>query len=92
MSALARALLADLGPDDLRELAAALAPYLPAPHPRVDGGWIDSRRAAEHLGVSRDALKRLTAARAIPFQQERPGARCWFRRTDLDAWRMGRLT
>ena len=30
---------------------------------------------------------RMTAERRIPFSQDRPGARCWFRRSDLDRWR-----
>lgn len=85
---LARALLEELraDPDALRELAEALAPFLPAPEPAQDR-WLTSAEAALHLGLSKAALHRLTAARAIPFEQDGPGARCWFKHSQLDAWR-----
>jgi excisionase family DNA binding protein len=84
MSGLARALLAELGPDDLAELAERLRPYLPAPSEPATDGWLDSRRAADYLGISRDALHRLTAERAVPFHQDRPGGRLYFLRSELD--------
>ena len=84
MSALASALLAELGPEDLRALAEALAPYLAPP---AEDAWLGTREAAEHLGVSRSRLHRLTASRAIPFTQDVAGGKCHFRRSDLDAWR-----
>jgi excisionase family DNA binding protein len=87
MSDLARALVAALDPDDLAVLARMLAPYLPAPAPAVEDRWLDTRQAAEHLGVSVHALHRLTAARSVPFRQDAPGGRCYFRRSELDAWR-----
>jgi excisionase family DNA binding protein len=87
MSALTRALLADLDPDDLRELAERLAPYLPAPAPPAEDRWLTTQEAAEYLGMTTTALHRLTAARAIPFEQAKPGAKCWFKRSALDAWR-----
>jgi hypothetical protein len=49
--------------------------------------WMTTRQAAEYLGLSVAALHRLTAARAVPFEQGRPNARCWFQRRALDAWR-----
>jgi hypothetical protein len=59
---------------------------------RPEDGWLDTRRAADYLGLSVHALHKLTAARAVPFEQEGPGCRCWFKRSDLDAWvRAGRL-
>jgi excisionase family DNA binding protein len=92
VSALARALLDELGPDDLAELAARLAPFLPAPEDPAPDGWLSTREAASHLGISVNALHKLTAARAIRFEQAKPGGRCWFRRSDLDAWRAGEAT
>jgi hypothetical protein len=85
MSALARAILDELEPDDLEQLARALAPYLPA----RDGvaGWLDTKAAATHLGITVNALHKLTRERAIPFSQAGPGGKCYFRRSDLDAWR-----
>jgi excisionase family DNA binding protein len=85
MSNLGRALIADLNPDDLADLAELLAPYLP--RSTADDGWMNTRAAAEYLGMSVSALHRLTAAREIPCSQDGPGARCFFRRSDLDGWR-----
>jgi excisionase family DNA binding protein len=87
MMALARALLADLDPDDLRELADRLAPYLPPQAPPREDRWLNTREAATYLGMSTNALHKLTASRSVPFEQAGPGARCYFRRADLDAWR-----
>jgi excisionase family DNA binding protein len=88
VSALARALLADLDQDDLRELAERLAPYLPTPTPPAEDRWLTTREAAEYLGMTSNALHKLTAERSIPFTQDAPGARCYFKRSDLDAWRV----
>lgn len=56
--------------------------------------WLDSRRAAEYLGVHRDTLRKLAAERAIPAEQDGPGCKLFFRRADLDEWRRagGRTT
>jgi excisionase family DNA binding protein len=70
-------------------LAAGIASRLPSTSDTAAAadGWLSSRQAAEYLGITLAALHRLTASRRIPFSQDRPGARCWFRRGDLDAWR-----
>jgi excisionase family DNA binding protein len=49
--------------------------------------WFDSRHAADYLGVHRDTLRKLAAARAIPAEQDGPGCKLYFRRCDLNAWR-----
>jgi excisionase family DNA binding protein len=92
MSALARALLAELGPEELAVLAERLQPFLrgagvPVPAAASDG-WMTTKQAAEYLGISVHALHRLTAAREIPFSQAGPGARCFFKKSDLDEWRV----
>ena len=92
MSQLAAALIGQLDDDALAELAARLEPFLPRPALAEGDRWLNTRQAAEYLGISLNALHRLTAARAIPFEQDRPGAKCWFRRSELDAWRRGGLT
>ena len=87
VSALGRALLDQLGPDDLEWLAERLAPYLPAAAAPADDGWLDSRAAAQYAGCSYDALKKAMARREVDFSQDRPGGRAYFRRADLDEWR-----
>lgn len=88
MSALARALLDDLTADDLARLAERLAPFLrPADPPAGDDGWLTTKQAAGYLGITTNALHKLTAERRVPFQQSGPGARCYFRRAELDEWR-----
>jgi excisionase family DNA binding protein len=56
--------------------------------PQTDG-WLDMGQAAAYLGLTRNALRKYTAARTIPFEQDIPGAKCWFKRCELDAWRRG---
>jgi hypothetical protein len=90
VSPLARALLDELGPEDLAELAARLAPYLPTTMPADGDRWMATAEASAYLGITTTALHKLTAARAIPFEQEGPGCKCYFRRGDLDAWRSRR--
>jgi excisionase family DNA binding protein len=51
--------------------------------------WLDSRRAAEYLGVHRHTVRKLAAERAIPSEQDGPGCKLYFRRSELDAWRNG---
>jgi excisionase family DNA binding protein len=53
----------------------------------VENEWLDTRRAAEYLGVHRDGLRRLAAEGVIPAEQAGAGCKLYFRRSDLDAWR-----
>ena len=52
-----------------------------------DDGWLNSKDAAAYLGITANALHKLTSARTLPFSQERPGGACYFQRADLDAYR-----
>ena len=88
MSALARALLDELDDEALDALADRLAHRLRPAAPAPDG-WLDAKRAAAFLGITANALHKLTAARVIPFEQEGPGCKLWFRRSELDGWRRG---
>lgn len=54
---------------------------------RERDGWLDTRRAAEYLGIGRDSLRRLAAERVIPTEQAAVGCKLYFRRSDLDEWR-----
>ena len=86
---LAAAVVAALDDRALDTLADLLAPKLelrlkPA---AVEDGWLDAKRAAVYLGLSVNALHKLTGERAIPFEQEGPGCKVWFKRSGLDSWR-----
>jgi hypothetical protein len=89
---LARALLDAIDDDALELLAERLAPRLMgrlAQSEAREDRWLDSKRAAEYLGITPNALYKLTAAREVPFEQDGPGCKCWFRQSELDAWRQG---
>jgi excisionase family DNA binding protein len=68
-------------------LATKLAAQLGVTSARGDDDWLDTRRAAEYLGVHRDTLRKLAAERAVPAEQDGPGCKLFFRRGDLDEWR-----
>ena len=72
--------LADLVADRVLE-------QLGAPARQREDEWLDTRRAAEYLGIGRDSVRRLAAERAIPTEQAGVGCKLYFRRPDLDAWR-----
>jgi len=48
--------------------------------------WMSGEKAAKYLDVSAERLRKLQARRQIPFHQEAPGCRVFFRRRDLDDW------
>ncbi len=91
---LAASLVAALDEPALDALAERLTPRLQArlaAELRSDPDeWLGSRQAAVHLGMTVNALHRLTAARGLPFAQRAPGCRCYFRRSELDRWLEGR--
>lgn len=68
-------------------VAAAVAQRLDAGTADPRPEWLDSRAAAEYLGLHRDTLRKLAAERAIPAEQDGPGCKLFFRRSDLDEWR-----
>ena len=89
---LAAAIVGALDDPALDRLADLLAARLAArikTDDQTSAEWLDVAGAAAHLGLTRHALHKLTAARAIPFEQDAPGCKLWFRRTDLDHWRRG---
>jgi excisionase family DNA binding protein len=49
--------------------------------------WLDSRGAADYLGLHPDTVRKLAAERAIPAEQDAPGCKLFFLRHDLDEWR-----
>ena len=68
------------------ELAAVLEPHLERDSP-VDDAWMTSEQAAAYLDLAQTSLHKLTSARTIPFEQEGPNCNCYFKRSELDAWR-----
>jgi excisionase family DNA binding protein len=78
------ALIARLPDSALDALAQRLASRLTVGAP---DRWLSTHEAAAYLGITANALHKLTARRAIEFEQAKPGAKCWFRKSDLDAWR-----
>jgi excisionase family DNA binding protein len=68
-------------------LADRVAARLTEPLQQRADEWLDSRRAAEYLGIGRDSLRRLAAERSIPTEQAGTGCKLYFRRSDLDTWR-----
>jgi excisionase family DNA binding protein len=72
----------------LAELVAdRVAARLAEPQRQRADEWLDSRRAAEYLGIGRDSLRRLAAEGSIPTEQAGVGCKLFFRRSDLDTWR-----
>jgi excisionase family DNA binding protein len=78
-------------PDELLEqLAEQIAARLRQPvyedaNPSVSP-WLTFEQAREYLGFSRDALYKLTAAKAIPVRKKQDGQGLRFRRDELDQW------
>jgi hypothetical protein len=75
-------------PGTAERVAGLLAPYI-APPAHVDDGWLSTKAAAAYLGITPNALHKATGAKALPFEQETPNSKCWFRRSDLDNYRRG---
>jgi excisionase family DNA binding protein len=48
--------------------------------------WLTFEQAREYLGFSRDALYKLTAAKAIPVRKKQDGQGLRFHRDELDQW------
>jgi excisionase family DNA binding protein len=71
----------------VQRIADAVAARLAAESTDQDDEWLDSRAAAEYLGVHRDTLRKLAAERAIPAEQDGRGCKLYFRRVALDEWR-----
>jgi excisionase family DNA binding protein len=82
VSAVVRALLDELGPDDLAALAERLRPYLVA-----EDGWLGTKEAAAYAGCSVHSLRHAVARGEVEFEQACPGGKTWFRRSALDRWR-----
>jgi excisionase family DNA binding protein len=80
-----------LPPALLDELAERVAPRVAEllRDEAKEYAWLDSDQAADHLGIAKGTLHKLTSARRIPFEQDGPGCRLYFKRSELDRWRSG---
>ena len=84
---LSTALVESLDDVALQRLAERLLPYIDRRTRASEDRWLSAKDAAAHLGLSVHALHKLSAAREVPFEQDGPGCKLWFRRSDLDRWR-----
>ena len=76
-----------IGEDLLAALADRIAVRLPQPaQPRSESPWLNTEGACAYLGLTRDQLYKLTAAKAIPVRKKRHGQGLRFHRSELDAW------
>jgi excisionase family DNA binding protein len=77
-----------LSPEQIEELADLITARIERsrPSPAPDR-WMQSAEAAAYLGLSLHSLHRLTSSRLLPFSQDTPGGKCFFKRSKLDAWR-----
>jgi excisionase family DNA binding protein len=88
MTDLARALVDALDDDALEALAVRLGPRLAELlGSQREDRWLCTREAAEYLGLGLGSLHKLTARRDVPFAQDSRGGKCWFLKSELDAWR-----
>jgi excisionase family DNA binding protein len=73
--------------DQLAERVAARLP--PQPGAPAENAWLSTKEAAEHLGLTANALHKLARQGRVPHEQDGPGCKLWFRAAELDAWRRG---
>lgn len=51
--------------------------------------WMSVETAARYLDASEERVRKLKDRREIPYYQEGPGCRVFFRRSELDDWMCG---
>jgi excisionase family DNA binding protein len=78
----------EVPPELVEEIARRAAELVGASVVEAADQWLDSEGAAEYLALPRSSLHKLTSSRAIPFSQDVPGGKLYFKRSALDAWRM----
>ena len=84
----AHSLHVSLPPELVDEIAEAVVRKLALRDQHEEDRWMDAREAARYLGFKTvEPIRKLTAAREIPFSQDSPRGKCWFQRSQLDAWR-----
>jgi excisionase family DNA binding protein len=76
----------DVPPEMVEQIAMRAAELVQA---RGDDRWMTAKEAADYLALPVSTLHKLTAARAIPFEQDMAGGKLYFKRSALDRWREG---
>ena len=76
--------------EQVSALAALVANLLRA-QPQPSGSeswpeWMNVDTAARYLDCTPERVRKLVARREIPYHQEAPGCRIFFRRPELDTW------
>jgi excisionase family DNA binding protein len=76
-------------PEELVEAIAVRAAEIVVERLQVESQawpeWMGIETAARYLDCSVERLRKLQGRRQLPFHQEAPGCRVFFRRSDLDA-------
>lgn len=49
--------------------------------------WMTTDEVAQYLAIGKSEVHRLAAAGTLPSEQDGPGCKRYFRRSDLDDWR-----
>jgi excisionase family DNA binding protein len=70
----------------LAAIRDALPPVDAAPAVEPWPEWMNAQTASGYLDITVERLRKLKERGRIPFYQEGPGCRVFFKRTDLDAW------
>jgi excisionase family DNA binding protein len=78
----------DLVLDELAtRVADQIAARLGAAEDDPGDSWLDSRNAADYLGISRTTVRRLAAEGSLDTEQAGTNCKLYFRRSELDRWR-----
>lgn len=71
-------------PELLEQIAERAAEIVAGRAVPAASPWMSVDQAADYVGIPKQSLYKLTAAKAIPHAK--PGNRLLFNREDLDAW------
>nr|MBA3672998.1 helix-turn-helix domain-containing protein [Gemmatimonadaceae bacterium] len=67
------------------EIARHLSPQITYTDTTSQSRWLNAQAAAQHLGISVDAVYKRARLGVIPSHQDGPGARLFFDADELDA-------
>lgn len=67
-------------------VADLLHPGAQASDDEASPEWMNVETAAKYLDCTPERIRKLVARREIPYHQEAPGCRIFFRRQELNEW------